>query len=62
MPKPRVYLQTMTKDPAKFQIDRYKTMWGDAHTRYPPPVVKYLSREGRITLQEELWWEKKKKK
>ena len=35
MPKPYAYLQTMTKGLAKCQIDRYKTVGGVAHTRYP---------------------------
>ena len=34
MPKPHAHLQTMTKGPAKFQIDRYKTVGGFAHTLY----------------------------
>ena len=33
MPKSRAYLQTMTKEPAKFQIDQYKTVWGVAHLK-----------------------------
>ena len=35
MPKPHAHLQTIIKGPAKFQIDRYKTARGAAHTRYP---------------------------
>ena len=34
MPKPHAHLQTMTKGPAKFQIDQYK-VGGVVHTRYP---------------------------
>ena len=35
MQKPQAHLQTMTKEPAKFQIDRYNTVGGVPHTRYP---------------------------
>ena len=35
MQKPQAHLQTMTKEPAMFQIDRYQTVEGVAHTRYP---------------------------
>ena len=35
MSKPHAYLQTMVKTSAKFQEDRYKTLGGVAHTRYP---------------------------
>ena len=38
MPKPHAYLQTMIKEPTKFQIDRYKSVWGVAHIKYPHPV------------------------
>ena len=34
MPKPHAPLQTMTKGPAKFQSDQYKTVGGVAHIRY----------------------------
>ena len=33
--KPHAYLQTMSKTPVKFQKNQYKTVGGDAHTRYP---------------------------
>ena len=33
--KPHAYLQTMYKTPVKFQKNRYKTVGGVAHTRYP---------------------------
>ena len=33
--KPHAYLQTMYKTPVKFQKNQYKTVGGDAHTRYP---------------------------
>ena len=33
--KPHAYLQTMFKTPVKFQKNQYKTVGGDAHTRYP---------------------------
>ena len=33
--KPHAYVQTMSKTPVKFQKNRYKTVGGDAHTRYP---------------------------
>ena len=33
--KPRIYLQTMSKTPVKFQKNLYKTVGGDVHTRYP---------------------------
>ena len=33
--KPHAYVQTMSKIPVKFQKNRYKTVGGDAHTRYP---------------------------
>ena len=33
--KPHGYVQTMSKTPVKFQKNRYKTVGGDAHTRYP---------------------------
>ena len=33
--KPHAYLQTMSKTPVKFQKNQYKTVEGDAHTRYP---------------------------
>ena len=33
--KPHAYLQTMYKTPVKFQNNRYKTVGGVAHTRYP---------------------------
>ena len=49
MPKP--HLQTITKGPAKFQIDRYKTVGGVARTRYPPSVVKCLSRKRGLTKE-----------
>ena len=32
--KLHAHLQTMIKEPAKFQIDRYKTLGGVAHIRY----------------------------
>ena len=47
MPKPQAHLQTLTKEPAKFQIDLYKTEWGVAHTRYPPSVVKSQDKKGK---------------
>ena len=53
MSKSHTYLQMMTKEPAKFQIDHYKTVWGNAHTRYPPSVVEYLVEKGGITPQGE---------
>ena len=34
MPNPHSHLQTITKGPAKFQIDQYKIV-GVAHTRFP---------------------------
>ena len=34
MPKPHADLQTIVKRLAKFQIDRYKSVGGVAHTRY----------------------------
>ena len=33
--KPHAYVQTMSKTPVKFQKNWYKTVGGDAHTRYP---------------------------
>ena len=33
--KPHAYLQTMSKTHVKFQKNQYKTVGGDAHTRYP---------------------------
>ena len=33
--KPHAYLQTMYKTPVKFQKNRYKSIGGVAHTRYP---------------------------
>ena len=33
--KLHAYLQTMSKTPVKFQKNQYKTVGGDAHTRYP---------------------------
>ena len=33
--KPHAYVQTMSKTPVKFQKNRYKTVGGDVHTRYP---------------------------
>ena len=33
--KPHAYLQTMSQTPVKFQKNEYKTVGGDAHTRYP---------------------------
>ena len=33
--KPHAYLQTIYKTPVKFQKNRYKTVGGVAHTRYP---------------------------
>ena len=33
--KSHAYLQTMYKTPVKFQKNRYKTVGGVAHTRYP---------------------------
>ena len=33
--KPYAYVQTMPKTPVKFQKNQYKTVGGDAHTRYP---------------------------
>ena len=35
MPKSHAHLKTMTKGPAKFQIDWYKTVGGLVHTRNP---------------------------
>ena len=35
MSKPHAYLQTMTKTPVKFQMNRYKTVGESAPTRYP---------------------------
>ena len=32
--KPHAYVQTMSKTPVKFQKNQYKTVGGDAHTRY----------------------------
>ena len=32
--KPHAYLQPMTKTPMKFQKNQYKTVGGDAHTKY----------------------------
>ena len=40
MPISYAYLQTLTKDPAKFQTDWYRIVWGVAQTMYPPSVVK----------------------
>ena len=49
--KTHAHLQTMTKEPAKFQIDRLKNVLGVAHTRYPPSVFKCLkSRKGNNML------------
>ena len=33
--KPHAYVQTKSKAPVKFQKNQYKTVGGDAHTRYP---------------------------
>ena len=33
--KPHAYLQTMSKTLVEFQKNQYKTVGGDAHTRYP---------------------------
>ena len=33
--KPHAYFQTMYKTPVKFQKNQFKTVGGDAHTRYP---------------------------
>ena len=41
MPKPHAHLQTMTKGPAKFQIDRYKTVGVAAHK--VPSVMHFKS-------------------
>ena len=62
MPKPHADLQTMTKELAKFQIDRYKTVWEVAHTKYPQSVVKCRSRKRVITPQGEPRRKKKKTK
>ena len=56
------YLQAMTKIPATFQIDQYKNVSGVAHTRYPPSVVKYLSRKREIIPQGEPQRKNEKKK
>ena len=43
---PQVHLQTIKKEPVKFQSDQYKTVGGVALTRYLPSVAKCLSKEG----------------
>ena len=35
IPKPHAYVQTMSKTPVKFQKNQYKSVRGNAHTRYP---------------------------
>ena len=53
MPKSHTYLQTMTQEPAKLQVDPYETAWQVAHTRYPLSVVKCISKRKGIIPQGE---------
>ena len=63
MQKSHEYLQTMTKELAKFQIDRYTYVWGAAHTKYQTSNVKCLrKKKQRVNPQGEPRWKKKKKK
>ena len=43
MPKPHAHLQIMSKRPAKFLVDWYKTVRGAAHTRFVPMVMNIIS-------------------
>ena len=50
--KPMHTVKTMTNEPGRFQINRYKTVLEIAHSRYPPSVSDMKSKKG-ITLQGE---------
>ena len=52
--KPHAYLQTMSKTPVKFQKNQYKTVGGDAHTRYPLSI-HFDSKNARKMAKLNLW-------
>ena len=53
--QPHAYGQTMSKTHVKFQKNQYKTVGGDAHTRWYPLFIHFDSKNARKMAKFNFW-------